>query len=281
MSSLNKRVFSNPNQLNSCPCRNCKSGGNNFVKPQNTIPESCNLNAFDPNMPCSEIRTTNLNQQPPVINKSTVKCLNDKSHFEKNKNGTFLLTQPCFGLDLATDFVAKTNTEHTKYHKNIRPHKPPCSDPQWLSLDPRLMSPPHSPLDFNDRQTLDAPPYTGEVPLDDVYDDRLTNYGKNYKSYRDINGGQIRYYIDKYLSPVLFDPLFVMKSNVESEIFLDPMTTGKFQTIRKPVFRDNKDVSDYQFDRDAISFRENLMHSQMAIPNQHDYNHVWGQHYFN
>ena len=58
MSSLNKRVFSNQNQLNSCPCRNCKSGGNNFVKLQNTIPESCNLNAFDPNMPCSEIRTT-------------------------------------------------------------------------------------------------------------------------------------------------------------------------------------------------------------------------------
>ena len=62
----------------------------------------------------------NLDQQPPVINKSTVKCLNDKSHIEKNKNGTFLLTQPCFGLDLATDFVAKTNTEYTKYHQKYK-----------------------------------------------------------------------------------------------------------------------------------------------------------------
>ena len=72
--------------LNSCPCQNCQPGGSNFVQPYspNTIPESCNLNAFDPNMPCSEIRTTNLNQQPPINNKSLVKCLNDKSHIEKS-----------------------------------------------------------------------------------------------------------------------------------------------------------------------------------------------------
>jgi hypothetical protein len=269
-----------PMQLNSCPCRHCKKGGNNFVKKfsPNTIPESCNSNAF-PKEPCTEIRTFDLNQQPPVFSSNTVKCLNDTCHVKKS-NGKYSIIQPSFGLGLATDFNGRNIDTHHKYNPNLRPHNPPCSNPQWISKDPRLMSPVHSPLDFNDRQTLDAPPYTGEVPLNDIYNNNLTNYGKNYKSYKDINGGQIRYYIDTDLTPVLFDPLFVMKSNVESEIFLDPMTSAKFQTVRDPVFRDNKNVSDYQFDRDAIAFRENLMHSQMAIMNQHDYNHVWGQQLF-
>ena len=71
-----------------------------------------------------------------------------------------------------------------------------------------------------------------------------------------------------------------IRSEKISIIFQDPMTSSKFQTIRDPVYRDKKNVSDYQFDRDAIGFRENLMHSQMAIMNQHDYNHIWGQQIF-
>ena len=290
-------------QLNSCPCRKCNKGGDNLVNGRyypKTL-TSCNNNAIRSDFPCSEITTFDLNQQPPVKDKSTVHCINDQKHFKKfktkldrkqihdickprkildntnaeyykcvknfNDNDYTSIKQPCFGLDLATDFEPFHYSHNRKYRGpvGIRPHKPPCSEPQWDSMDPRLMSPPHSPLDFNDKQTLDAPPYTGEVPLNNIYDNRLTNYGKNYKNYTDINGGQIRYYVDKDLTPVLFDPLFVMDSNVQSEIFQDPMTSSKFQTIRDPVYRDNKNVSDYQFDRDAISFRENLMHSQMAI----------------
>lgn len=270
----------NIKQLNSCPCQNCDKGGNNFVKRYSqSTKTSCNNGAFNANYPCTEIRTFDINQQPPVKSQSVVNCIND-TPTDKSQ-----ISQPCFGLDLATDFIpvfdTGINSTFAPLNPNVRPHRPPCSNPQWVSLDSRLMSPVHSPLDFNDKQTLDAPPYTGETPLNKIYDDKLTNYGQNYKNYTDINGGQIRYYVDKDLTPVLFDPLFVIKSNVQSEIFQDPMTNTKFQTIRDPVYRDNRDVSDYQVDRDEIGFRENLMHSQMAVMNQRDYNHVWGQQIFN
>ena len=55
------------------------------------------------------------------------------------------------------------------------------------------------------------------------------------------------------------------------------MSSRKFQTIRDPVLENNRNVSEYQFDRDQMEFRESIMHSQMAVMNQQDFNHVWGQ----
>ena len=72
--------------------------------------------------------------------------------------------------------VTKEINNNTNYHEHILPHQPLCSNPQWFSLDPRLMSPAHSPMDFNDRQTLNTPPYTGEVPLNNIYDNCMPKY---------------------------------------------------------------------------------------------------------
>jgi hypothetical protein len=258
-------------QQSSCPCRRFPKGGKSFVQGYSTpiTATSISTNGSDlpPQFEGADIQTFNFNQQPPVRG----------SRLTLPKSSKVCCQNPNFGMDKATDFNRKNSIpQRGKYNKNKRPHQPPCSNPQWSSLDSRLISTTHTP-NFRNSQTLDSVPYIGEVPLSKIYDKNLTNYGKKYKSYKDIHAGQIRYYFDKDLTPVLFDPLFVIPSNVTSQLFVDPMSSRKFQTVRDPVLENNRNVSEYQFDRDQMEFRESIMHSQMAVMNQQDFNHVWGQ----
>jgi len=247
-------------QQSSCPCRICPDGGIDFnqsyTHPITTTSISttpgCEL---PPQFICTDRQSFKLNQQPPIKGSkltfpysSKINCIN-----------------PNFGLDFATDFIKETNNKDKD-----------CCKTLYKSLDSRLISTPHTP-GFRTGLKFSKPVYTGEVPLGKIYDKNLTDYGQGYKSYDDIHAGQLRYYIQKDLTPVLFDPLFVMPSNVTSQLFEDPMSSRKFQTIRKPILTNNRNVSDYQFIRDQIKFRESIMHSQMAVPNQKDFNHVWGQ----
>ena len=259
-------------QQSSCPCRNFPQKVVNHLFKD--ILHQLQLHQF---------RLTdviyNLNLMVPIFKHLIL--INNRPSRDRRltfpKSSKVCCLNPNFGMDKATDFTPHSYPQKKgKYNKNKRPHQPPCSNPQWSSLDSRLISTTHTP-NFLDPQTLDSAPYTGEVPLSQIYDKNLTNYGKKYKSYKDIHAGQIRYYLDKDLTPVLFDPLFVVPSNVTSQLFVDPMSSRKFQTIRDPVLENNRNVSEYQFDRDQIEFRESIMHSQMAVMNQQDFNHVWGQ----
>lgn len=118
---------------------------------------------------------------------------------------------------------------------------------------------------------LDKPVYSGDVRLKDVYNDDLYKYGQDYQNYEDIHSGQIQYYVDKDLAPVLFQPNFTVKSNTKGQIFKDPMGSVKFQSTRKPLLINGSNISEYQTIRDEIEYRENLMHSQMAVQNQSNY----------
>ena len=118
---------------------------------------------------------------------------------------------------------------------------------------------------------LDKPVYSGDVQLKDVYNDDLYKYGQDYKNYEDIHAGQIQYYVDEDLAPVLFQPNFTIKSNVNGQIRKDPMGAIKFQSTRNPLLINGSNISEYQSIRDEMEHRENLMHSQMAVPNQSNY----------
>jgi hypothetical protein len=265
-----KPCFTQQKQQSSCPCRHFPAGGKSFVQGYSTPITATSISTNGCDLPSqfksTDIQTFNFNQQPPV----------KESKLTFPKSSKVCCLNQNFGMDKVTDFTPHSYDQRGKYNKNKRPHQPPCSNPQWSSLDSRLISTTHTP-NFSNAQKLDSAPYTGEVPLSKIYDKNLTNYGKKYKSYKDIHAGQIRYYFDKDLTPVLYDPLFVIPSNVTSQLFVDPMSSRKFQTVRDPILENNRNVSEYQFDRDQMEFRESIMHSQMAVMNQQDFNHVWGQ----
>jgi hypothetical protein len=57
----------------------------------------------------------------------------------------------------------------------------------------------------------------------------LKGYGKNYKSYSTVNGGQIQYYIDKQETQPFDRPIYAATTNAVGYMFKDPMDAVKPQ----------------------------------------------------
>lgn len=149
----------------------------------------------------------------------------------------------------------------------------------YTSPDPRLIS------TIRGKQTLflDRPPYNYSVKLKDIYtDSNLTNYGKNYKSYSDINAGQIMYYTDHSQEEAFFNPNFTDSAGVTSYLFRDPMGSIKPQYDRYPLKGQNPITSDkYLYDHglssldDSEFFRQDIMSKQMSKMNQSKWSSRW------
>jgi hypothetical protein len=146
-------------------------------------------------------------------------------------------------------------------------------DGKYTSPDPRLMDPMR-----NTRKWLDRPPINGHVNMDDVYNEKLANYGENYGDYSTVNTGQIMYYNDKSIENPFFYPVFEQGSTVEAKLYRDPM--GSIQPIYDwkacPVKRDipytEKSLSSIE---DSQFHRQDIMSTQMRQTNRSRYAPRW------
>jgi hypothetical protein len=114
---------------------------------------------------------------------------------------------------------------------------------------------------YNTYDTID-----GSVNFEDIYDPRFTGYGDEYRSYVDINLGNVQYYysdIDAYR-----DPNFGTRSKVDFIDFVDPMGRVKPEYSRDVGLNDVKSTVQNQYDADSIYFREDLMERLMRKRNQ-------------
>uniref|UniRef100_A0A6C0I5D6 Minor capsid protein P9 transmembrane helices domain-containing protein n=1 Tax=viral metagenome TaxID=1070528 RepID=A0A6C0I5D6_9ZZZZ len=114
---------------------------------------------------------------------------------------------------------------------------------------------------YNTYDTID-----GSVNFEDIYDPRFTGYGDEYRSYVDINLGNVQYYysdIDAYR-----DPNFGTRSKVDFIDFVDPMGRIKPEYSRQVGLNDVKENVQNQYDADSIYFREDLMERLMRKRNQ-------------
>lgn len=114
---------------------------------------------------------------------------------------------------------------------------------------------------YNTYDTID-----GSVNFEDIYDPRFTGYGDEYRSYVDIDLGNIQYYysdIDAYR-----DPNFGTRSKVDFIDFVDPMGRIKPEYSRQVGLNDVKENVQSQYDADSIYFREDLMERLMRKRNQ-------------
>lgn len=128
----------------------------------------------------------------------------------------------------------------------------------YYSFDPRMTSPA-----TNQEMPLNVPPKSSKVLLQNVYDNSLVKYGQKYNSYSDVNTGQIQYYTSRDLSNPLIHPVFTIQSNVEKDMFVDPMGSSSPQYLRTPKTKNNRNVSDYQYMRDSLEHREDIISKQM------------------
>lgn len=111
---------------------------------------------------------------------------------------------------------------------------------------------------------FDAAP--GSVNFEDVYDPKFTGYGDEYRSYGDVNLGQVQYYysdVDAYRSPN-----FGIRSKVDHIDFVDPMGKVLPEYSRNIGVNDIKKSVHDQYNSDALYFREGLQERLMKKRNQ-------------
>lgn len=145
---------------------------------------------------------------------------------------------------------------------------------QYASHDPRLFYAPYAQT-----LTLDRPPLDNTSNLSDK---SLTNYGQHYNGYKDINAGQIVYYINKERQEPFFSPLYTTPAYTYGNLYQDPMGSIKPEYNRVPLKYNNPlDTHKQTYDgelswiQDSTSHREDMLSKQMARTNQQRYESRW------
>ena len=105
----------------------------------------------------------------------------------------------------------------------------------------------------------------GTVNYEDIYDPRFTGYGDPYRSYTDVNLGNVQYYysdVDSYRIPN-----FINRSKVDFIEYTDPMGKVMPEYQRTAGLSDVRPYVANQWMSDSNYFRESLMESQMRKAN--------------
>lgn len=170
------------------------------------------------------------------------------------------------GYDLINPQVY-TQSYSKDFDKITCPKGQQCEGTTYSSWDPRLFNSPRFQY-----ITLNQPPIDDSVMLKNIYKEKLRNYGKNYKTYSDINAGQIMYYTNKSLDGAFFKPIFSEPANVSSKVYVDPMGAVKPEYDRtvinpvNPVTSNSCNYNPYGLSwiKDSQEHRADIISSQMS-----------------
>ncbi len=116
-------------------------------------------------------------------------------------------------------------------------------------------------------------PPEGSINFEDIYDPRFTSYGDPYRSYSDINLGQVQYYysdVDAYRMPN-----FATRSNVDFIEYRTPQGQVWPEYQRTAGVDDVRSHVESQYAADNTFHREDLMALQMNKANRI----AWAQRY--
>jgi hypothetical protein len=151
------------------------------------------------------------------------------------------------------------------------------SYPLFNRIDPQLVrdSGTKGQLANNPNRTAYSAKYSdfeapeGSIDFEDIYDPRFSSYGDPYRSYSDVNLGQVQYYysdVDAYRQPN-----FISRSNVDFIDYRDPM--GKINTYynRTASVDDVRASVENQYEADTLFHREDMMESLMSKRNSEMY----------
>jgi hypothetical protein len=147
--------------------------------------------------------------------------------------------------------------------------------PLFHRIDPELIRDQNIPperLEEMPRRTAWSAKYSdfdaapGTVNFEDIYDPRFNGYGDEYRSYGDVNLGQVQYYysdVDAYRYPN-----FGIRSKVDHIDYVDPMGRVLPEYDRKVGLDDIKSTVHDQYNADALYFREGLQERLMRKRNR-------------
>jgi hypothetical protein len=213
---------------------------------------------------CSNTRVTKTGQGPTSNNNNNVMILNES-----------------FGLTKASNFFHdRVDTEMMEYVGNsdgnsdvkfVNVPNSKCSKSVCATYcDPRVRD-----ARTGDLIKLDRVPYTGHTALENVYNEDLRGYGKNYRSYQDIDAGQIQYYVPAEDKEFNQRPVYTLEADTVQTIRQDPMGGLIPEYKRTPLSRGILNASRYQDTRDQLQYREDIMDGIMWKRNKSNYGVLW------
>lgn len=137
----------------------------------------------------------------------------------------------------------------------------------FTSNDPRLIDVPRAL-----KVSLDRPPMDSTVQLNDIYcDELLIDYGKNYNTYSDVDGGQILYYSDNKFADVFTSPVFSTPSTANADISFNPMGVLEIKYTREPRIK-SPQMSGLSWLNDSTLWREDITGLYTAQIREYDWN---------
>jgi hypothetical protein len=158
-----------------------------------------------------------------------------------------------------------------------------CGNAGYTSEDARLKH----PLRGNIPIELDKRPMDMEVEAvntNDVYSNKWEEWKTGFANYRDLNRGQITYYVDQELAPPFNHPNFENKASVMGYTDVTPMNKIKTTYKRTPLkCRDCFQtqcrcyyLGGLSWIEDSNEQREDIMASQMWRINENKWESRWG-----
>jgi hypothetical protein len=186
---------------NSCKCCRRDTSGEFIEKPQHII-KSALCYSSTPYFQCNSVYKLNTKVEPTCNSKIIT--------INKNKP-----------LNFASDFEKITCGKC----------EDGCPCETYISRDPKLRN---GMRGF--ALKLDRPPSDSSIKLSTIYDDKLKGYGQNYKSYSDINAGDITYYVDRSVERgTLYEPVFGTRATNTGYIYKNPMDNMEYVFDRAPL----------------------------------------------
>lgn len=173
-------------------------------------------------------------------------------------------------------FLNKDKIQTEKSGYNFIPVKEK-NKTSYISLDdPRLYDASRYVTTFLDSVPLGQ---GGIINFNELYTDKYKDYGKPYKNYEDINIGNIIYRTEVGVDSEPFkNPNFVIKSGVKYDLFRNPMDNVQAEYRRVPFSREEgQELSDLEYNRMNMTFREDLMATQDLKINSRKWNYRWKQ----
>lgn len=233
---------------------------------------------------CYNCENNKLNALPEVgvpTNMSVRDCKSPNyfNCYDKQLFATQVLPQPSSGYTILNPQSRLESYDKTFQKINCNSKGNGGSNTLFTSTDPRLIS----PIRGGQVMTFDRPPINYDISLDTINTDKtLSNYGRNYRSYADVNAGQIMYYIDKSREYPFYEPLFSKEATMKATLYQDPMggVRPQYDRISSKKFcpletTNQKYHCGSSFMEDTQEFREDIMARQMRKQNEQRYEPRW------
>lgn len=205
--------------------------------------------------PCGNL--SNLDTKPVGIETNlSVRGCNSSQYFNNSDIVEFDRSIKHIDKQGITTLNPQLYTDNTAIHfQRVECEEKGGCNVTYTSGDPRLFN-------AGAEQTiqLDRPPMDGTVKLKDLYSNDLDKYQTGFKSYKDINNGQITYYYDHSREDAFHEPLFSESAQVISTLYKDPMGGIHPEYHRIPTSTPQECLTYIQ---DTQSHREDLLALQM------------------